>query len=186
MNKTIILILVVIAIIIAGGFFIFSFSNNNFVAQNQNEDSQITQEPENGDMNVGTSQPTQPAASPVPQDEPLDVDNDAVVEVATAEGEYVPFSEEAFTANQDKSRVLFFHASWCPTCKAADQEIQQSVDQIPENVVIFKTDYDDEVALKDQYGVTFQHTFVQVDSQGNEVTKWNGGSFDEIVENIEI
>ncbi|KXK10180.1 MAG: hypothetical protein UZ22_OP11002000912 [Microgenomates bacterium OLB23] len=43
---------------------------------------------------------------------------------------------------------------------------------------------DEEKALAKQYGVGYQHTFVQIDQQGNEVTKWNGGSLKELLSSI--
>ncbi len=39
-----------------------------------------------------------------------------------------------------------------------------------------KTDYDTERELKKKYGVTYQHTFVQVDAQGNQIKKWGGSN----------
>lgn len=97
-------------------------------------------------------------------------------QIPTANNRYIEYSPEALADNVDKKRVLFFHAAWCPTCKAAEQDFLRNADQIPEDVVVLKTDYDRERALKQQYEVTYQHTFVQLDTNGNEVTKWNGGS----------
>ena len=40
-----------------------------------------------------------------------------------------------------------------------------------------------EMELKQKYGITTQHTFVQVDADGNEVAKWTGSlTADEIAE----
>ena len=83
-----------------------------------------------------------------------------------------------------KKRVLFFHASWCPNCKNADKEITASLEAVPDDVVIFKTDYDSENALKKKYGITSQHTFVYVDSEGNAIDKWSGGSTLQILEKV--
>ena len=47
------------------------------------------------------------------------------------------------------------------------------------NLVI--VNYDESRDLKRRYGVTYQHTFVVIDSDGDAVTKWNGGSVDDIV-----
>jgi thioredoxin-related protein len=41
-----------------------------------------------------------------------------------------------------------------------------------------------EKELAKKYGVTYQHTFVQIDAEGNEVTKWNGGKIEELLHNI--
>lgn len=57
-------------------------------------------------------------------------------------------------------------------------------DKIPENMVLMKTDYDTYTELKKKYGVTYQHTFVQVDENGNELTKWNGGGVNELEANL--
>lgn len=100
-------------------------------------------------------------------------------------GQYVEYTQAAYDANADKKRVLFFHAAWCPTCKSADAEFNENVSEIPAGVVVMKADYDAEEALKTQYGVTYQHTFVQVDAQGNEIAKWNGGSTEELIANVQ-
>jgi hypothetical protein len=57
-------------------------------------------------------------------------------------------------------------------------------------VTIIRVNYNDsdtdpaEEALADEYGVTYQHTFVQIDENGNEVAKWNGGEIEELLERI--
>ena len=57
-------------------------------------------------------------------------------------------------------------------------------------MVVIRTNYNDpdtdqeEKDLAKKYGITYQHTFVQVDAQGKELTKWNGGQTDELVTNI--
>ncbi len=97
---------------------------------------------------------------------------------------YLAYSSDAFQAARNKTRVLFFHASWCPSCRAAEADITSKLDRIPENVVIFKTDYDTETELKNKYDITYQHTFVVVNEAGNEIDKWNGGSLDDIIERV--
>ena len=100
---------------------------------------------------------------------------------------YVEYSDTAIaeaTANGGKA-LLFFHASWCPTCRVAENDILSKADQLPDDLTIIKTDYDTYSDLKKQYGVTYQHTFVQVDSEGAMITKWNGGSLDEIIDRVE-
>lgn len=104
----------------------------------------------------------------------------------TTNSGYVPYSSDALTeAMANGGRVvLFFHASWCPTCRAAEADITGRLDEIPEDVTILKVDYDSESELKREYGVVTQHTFVEVDGDGNDVQKWNGGSLDEILERL--
>ena len=112
-------------------------------------------------------------------------ETETVSQSAAADGPYQDYSKEAFQNAADKKRVLFFHASWCPNCKNADTEITASLDAVPDDVVIFKTDYDSEDALKKKYGITSQHTFVYVDSEGNAIDKWSGGSTLQILEKVD-
>ncbi len=98
---------------------------------------------------------------------------------------YVTYSAETFNAAKDQKRVLFFHATWCPTCKAADAAFSARGSKIPKNVVVLKTDYDTEKALKAKYGITYQHTFVYVDANGNAIAKWNGGDVDALLKNLQ-
>lgn len=110
----------------------------------------------------------------------------AVTPVAElSRGAYAAYSDIVFQSAEGKKRVLFFHASWCPTCRSANAEFEKSLDQIPADVVLFKTDYDAEDTLKNRYGITYQHTFVQVDENGKELAKWNGGGIDELLDNVQ-
>lgn len=97
---------------------------------------------------------------------------------------YQPYTQAAFDAARGERRVLFFHATWCPTCKAASANITANLATLPKNIVIFKTDYDKEVALKKKYGVTYQHTFVLVNEKGEAIRKWAGGGLKQIVAQV--
>lgn len=73
-------------------------------------------------------------------------------------------SPEVQVALADGKRVaLFFHADWCPSCRALSKDIQKNLATIDENTLIYQVDYDTEVALKQKYGVTSQHTIVYLD-----------------------
>jgi thiol-disulfide isomerase/thioredoxin len=101
------------------------------------------------------------------------------------ESRYVDYSEAAFNAAEDQTRVYFFHAGWCPSCRALNRDINANVDRIPEDVVLFKIDYDSSTQLKTRYGVTYQHTLVVVDAEGKLVHKWTGGTFEDLLEELE-
>lgn len=90
---------------------------------------------------------------------------------------YLPYSEAnlARALQNNGKPVIFFHAVWCPTCQAAEADFRANFDKVPENVTILKTDYDTSKELKQKYNVVYQDTFVQVDNQGKEVTKWGSG-----------
>ncbi len=96
---------------------------------------------------------------------------------------YVEYTQKAYDDAASMKRVLFFAASWCPTCRAADKDFNANLDKIPADVIILKTDYDTQTALKTKYGITHQHTFVYVNAKGEALKKWSGGATVEIIEN---
>jgi len=130
-------------------------------------------------------------------EEPILPQNDSTSEGAMGEKEstvsprYAPYSESAFRASADMRRVLFFYASWCPTCRPADTDFTNNMSKIPEDVVVFRVNYNDpdtdqdEKDLAEQYGITYQHTYVQIDALGQVVKKWNGGKLNELLTNIQ-
>ncbi len=129
---------------------------------------------------------------PPAEDESMQKDQQdgVMMEKEVADSRYMPYSESAFSASSDKRRVLFFYASWCPTCRPADAEFSEKVSQIPEDVQLIRVNYndpdtdEDEKALAEKYGITYQHTYVQIDSLGKQVAKWNGGALNELLANI--
>lgn len=107
-----------------------------------------------------------------------------------ANNKYVVYASGSLEENTNKKRVLFFYANWCPTCIPADKAFQSSLNQIPENVTIIRVNYNDsdtdqeEKELAKKYAVTYQHTFVQIDAQGNQIIKWNGGDINQLLANL--
>lgn len=86
------------------------------------------------------------------------------------QGSYVVYSELAFQqANSSDRKVLFFHAGWCPQCRALEKDITEK--GVPGGMIIFKVDYDSANDLKAKYGVTLQTTIVEVDAQGALIKK---------------
>lgn len=84
-------------------------------------------------------------------------------------GEYRNYSEEAVLATTG-TKLLFFHAPWCPQCRSIETSIEQ--DGLPEGVTVFKVDYDSNQDLRQKYGVTIQTTFVLVDDSGNKIDSY--------------
>lgn len=127
----------------------------------------------------------------MPKDESVMAPADSDEKMMKKEGAYAPFSPEVLASSANSRRVLFFYANWCPTCKPVDVSFSKNMTQIPDDVTVIRVNYNDtetdqvEKDLAQKYGVTYQHTFVQIDAQGNEVTKWNGGDIDELLSNIQ-
>ena len=100
-------------------------------------------------------------------------------------GSYEAYSPSKLANAQNGDVVLFFKAAWCPTCRTLDKDIKNSLGDIPDGVTILEVDYDNSTDLKKKYGVTYQHTLVQVDANGNMITKWQGGrTLEDVVSNI--
>lgn len=103
---------------------------------------------------------------------------------------YLPYTEEVFLGSSNYRRVLFFYASWCPTCRPADADFAANQSLFPEDLRLIRVNYNDgdtsraERDLASNYNITYQHTFVQIDSAGNVVTQWNGGKTAELLKNL--
>lgn len=84
-------------------------------------------------------------------------------------GSYVDYDQSAI-ANAQGRVLLFFHAPWCPQCRSIESDIV--AEGVPAGVTIVKVDYDSNQALRQQYGVTLQTTFVEVNNSGSELQKY--------------
>ena len=81
--------------------------------------------------------------------------------------------------------VLFFYASWCPTCRSAREDFNKRQNDF-KNINLILVDYDNSKDLKKKYGITYQHTFVQIDENGDALVKWNGGATDELLSKVRM
>lgn len=129
------------------------------------------------------SSPAATDASPTPTPTPtVETADPAPSESATTEqspaaesaGGYITVADfradEAVYSGSDV--VLFFNATWCPTCQRAVENLTS--EDFPAGLVVVSVDYDTELDLRREYGVTTQHTFVQIDAEGVELAKWTG------------
>ncbi len=171
MKKSGIIILSLVVIVAAGIYFASKPKNN----QSMQSQSKLNKETDSKPINKDAMK-----AEPTTKS----METNSNMEKKT--GVYTDYSAEALSeASKNSGRVvLFFHAKWCPFCKEADKAFSSRAAEIPAGVTVLKTDYDTKKELKTKYGVTYQHTFVQVDSHGNLVTKWNGGDIQELIKNL--
>jgi thiol-disulfide isomerase/thioredoxin len=99
-------------------------------------------------------------------------------------GNYVSYQnyEQEVEKYQDSKVVMFFNAAWCSTCKIARDNFESSLDQIPSDLTIVLVDFDNSDDLRKKYGITVQHTLVQIDANGESLKKWSGSTtIDQIV-----
>lgn len=139
------LIALVLVAVIGGGWY---YSNK--AADSTTDNPQTTSTP--------TKQEAQPSGETASSDSE-----------STQPGAYVDYSGTVI-ANTAGTKILFFHASWCPQCRALEADIKANT--IPTGVTIIKTDYDTNQTLRQKYGVTIQTSLVRVDDSGNLVEKY--------------
>lgn len=153
---------VIVLVIIAGGIYTSIGSKDDAMMEKENLD---TKDSMMKDSAVQTD-------NMIKKDETSMMDTGDTMMKA---GSYEVYTPEKITlASPTHDVVLFFRASWCPTCKALDADIRTNLSKIPSNLTILYVDYDNLSDLKKKYGVTYQHTFVQVDKDGNLIKKWSG------------
>ena len=102
-----------------------------------------------------------------------------------AVGKYTTYSAD-LVASTKGTKLIFFHAPWCPQCKELDADIKKQ--GVPSGVTVFKTDYDSNQALRQEYGVTIQTTVVKVDDDGKLVKKYvaySEPSLDAVIKNLQ-
>lgn len=142
MNKTIISIVVGLVVVI-GGSIAFLATRNNDISM---------QDPSQSSMGVGED------VAPTAQD----------TESMQA-GSYVEYTPELI-AQTPGTKILFFHAEWCPQCRQLDSDLEST--GAPAGVTVMKVDYDSSQELRQKYGVTQQTTLVRVDDNGELVEKF--------------
>lgn len=132
---------------------------------------------------------SQKGVSPIPKPASSVLPRAEVVETAPA-SRYIADGITALGQNTGGRRVLFFYADWCPTCRPVDRELRDKENEIPGDVTIYRINYNDtatdteEKDLAEKYSITYQHTFVQIDGEGEEIAKWNGGGLSEVIGNM--
>lgn len=84
-------------------------------------------------------------------------------------GVYVDYSSEKVAASSG-TKLLFFYAPWCPQCRQVDNDIKEN--GLPNDVTVFKVDYDSNQTLRQKYGVTIQTTFVKIDDSGDKIDSY--------------
>lgn len=113
------------------------------------------------------------------------MDKDDETSQSSGPGVFTSYSPDNVSNASTENVVIFFAADWCPSCQVLKRDIEANESSIPANLTILEANYDDEVDLKKTHGVTYQHTMVQVDKDGNQLKKWSGGfNLDDIASEV--
>ena len=153
-----VLIVVALLILIGGGVAVYAFTNSQRESASMMEKDAMMQDEE---MMASTSDEVM---EPKQEEAMMDIQK----------GSYEAYSSEKLLLAKSGKVVLFFKADWCPTCRALDANIKENTTLIPEGVTILEVNYDTSTALKQKYGVTSQHTLVQVAADGSKIATWQG------------
>lgn len=98
---------------------------------------------------------------------------------------YEWYTPDTLAQAQAKGRTfLLFWVPWCSSCSALDVELERRSAELPPDVTVLKINMDHDKSLLSKYGVTIQHTLVEIDAQGNEVQKWVGGDFNTLTTHL--
>ena len=167
MNKTLIVVMLAVVVLVAIGVLVYS--------QNSSDTGLAMMSKElNGEKNM------------IVDSEKMDKTDIDEVE----KSRYIVYTNATALDALESKKVLFFYASWCPTCRPADAEFMANSDKIPSDVSVVRVNYNDpetdqsEKDLAKKYAITYQHTYVQIDKKGDEIRKWNGGGLTELLDNI--
>lgn len=181
MNKAILAVVVAGGLIVLGGWW--------YTSNQQAEDKAMMEEQAMTEK-AASEKATLEQKAMMEKEAETPAQNDAMMKkdegaMMVKGGQYVAYDASKLTFAQEGKVVLFFRASWCPTCRALDADIKANLSRIPQNVLILDVDYDQSSDLKKRYGVTYQHTLVQVDAMGNVIAKWSGSAgLDELVKQV--
>lgn len=140
------------------------------VTNNASEPTTVTQEATTETEALATEETTITEES---VDEVATTDLAAVE--AAAPGVYTAYGADTIAQSDAEHILLFFHATWCPSCKALDANIVANAYSIPAGVEIYKVDYDTSAALKRQYGVTTQHSIIEITASGEALSRISHG-----------
>lgn len=173
MSKLIVGVIILVGVVVLGGW--WYASNQQAVKDNTMMEEKTVEKKAMMEKESAMKQPEtvmEKTAGTMAKDETMMKTDEGTMMIKG--GQYITYDASKLAFAKEGKVVLFFRASWCPTCRALDADIRANLSQIPQNVLILDVDYDKYGDLKKQYGVTYQHTLVQVDAMGNMITKWSG------------
>ena len=177
MNKsTGIVIGIIVLVVVVGGIYASMNSKNDAMVAKEKMEPQAMEDKKMAEEEMMMEKKAMEEKEAMMKDDATKTDSmvdksDTMMKTGSYEA-YSP--EKVMLASATHDVVLFFRASWCPTCKAVDMDIKANLSKIPSSLAILDVNYDSSTALKQKYGVTYQHTFVQVDKDGNLIKKWSG------------
>lgn len=93
---------------------------------------------------------------------------------------YIAYSDAEYRMAKAEGRpiLLYFWASWCPICRNEEPKVKERVESSGVPIAGFRLNFDTEDALKQQFGINYQHTTVILNGKGEEVARFFGPTGD--------
>ncbi len=93
-------------------------------------------------------------------------DTDNMDDTAANTSRFVAYDGDV-DALKDENAILFFHSKTCGSCKTLSDDITENANDIPEDVMVYKVDWDENQDLAKEYGIAKYHTLRYVGSEEN-------------------
>ncbi|MBD3328677.1 hypothetical protein GF340_05265 [Candidatus Peregrinibacteria bacterium] len=181
MNK----FLVLTGMLVASVLLVACVQNPGNQMTDNNEPMAADTQPVGSDTSVDAADNPLPEGVPTPpvlEESESDMEEEDSMELLA----YLESTAEEFNELRGEEPVVaFFHANWCPTCRAMEKEILEDPSQFPAGTKILKLDYDEETELKNELGVKIQSTVIVFDAEGNEIYTATDPAFDDFIAAIE-
>ncbi len=186
MKIKIILGSIIIAALLAGCAQLFPPATDETIEDNTKSEveASVTISEDNATQNVTGSVTITEEGEEVVEDADADTDAEPVEAETNSLIAYSASGVDALKA-EGSPFALFFHAEWCPVCRAMEENVENEPEKLPQGVALLKVDYDNETALKQELGITQQSVWVIFDSQGNEVARNPGVDYDSLVADLD-
>lgn len=140
--------------------------------------------PEIMDADIVEEEVTEDETAEEEATEEEEAEEEVVTEATSAE--YMAYTKETYDSLLGQSPVvLYFHANWCPVCIQLDSDISGAIGDFPAGSTILKLDFDEEIELRQEYGVTVQSTLITINAAGEVVEKLSAPSNSDLIAAIE-
>ena len=144
------------------------------------EEVEVTTEEEIAEEEIAEEETTEEETTEEEAVEEETTEEEVIAEAASAE--YMTYTKETYDSLIGQSPlVLYFHADWCPVCVKLNSDISGAIADFPASSTILKLDFDKEIELRQEYGVTVQSTLITLNSAGEVIEKLNAPSNEDLI-----
>jgi thiol-disulfide isomerase/thioredoxin len=93
-------------------------------------------------------------------------------------------SEIVDNISNDQNILLFFTGPNCNECNRLLDVFINNPDKIPDDLVVLEINLEEKKDLQDKYNVYYKNSFVLLNSGKEEIKRWSGGGFKEMIDQL--